>query len=398
MGAVNRRALLAGGLALAAGTAGAAWLLRPREAGCGPRLTRADLDAGIALAGRYLVAAQRPEGDFLYEVDWKTGAVATDNNAVRQAGATWGVALLHRETRDPAHREALDRALALWDENAVETDGVRWCGYPGDKAGRIGTVALVALSLLERLAAPEGLADPSATRAKLDALCAFVARARRPAGGFFGTFDPRTGEHKGAADPYGDGEALLLHVRSGIELGVEERVARALGWAEQDYGRHVAEPLAEEPDPAATKGYFQWSAMSWHALATAGRDPARWGGRLVEQAVWMVDVHATLSRRKNTAYAYEGIVPAWAWARDVGDDVLARKLACVVHQGLRKLSSWQLGHPLALPGLKDAPERWHGGVQNAADEVPLRIDVTQHQLHALLLARGHGADAAELPG
>ncbi|WP_163647438.1 hypothetical protein [Mycolicibacterium monacense] len=89
-------------------------------------------------------------------------------------------------------------------------------------------------------------------------------------------------------------------------------MTRVLGWAEEDYDMFVAKPLAAEPDPALTKGYFQWSAMSWFALADAGFAPEVWGRRLVEQALWMVDVHRTLTRTRNTGYAYEGIVPAWS--------------------------------------------------------------------------------------
>ncbi len=109
----------------------------------------------------------------------------------------------------------------------------------------------------------------------------------------------------------------------------------------------------------------------------------------------MVDVHRTLSRTRNTAYAYEGLVPAWEWARRTGDQDTARKLAGVVHQGLRKLCSWQLGHPLASAALRSAPQQFLGGVQNHATKPQLRIDVTAHQLHALILARRLGIDSAD---
>lgn len=362
---------------------------------CDTRLTRADLDAGVDLGGFYMLMAQRPEGNFVYDVDWTTGRESTDDNAVRQAGATWGMALQYRETRDPAYRAALDCAHAWWEADAHTADGRRWQGQRGARAGQLGTVALVGLSLLERLAAPEGLTDPAATRASLDAICAFLAAARRPGGGFHGTFHPRFGTYFGSADPYSSGEALLLLARSGLELGVSERVARALAWAEEDYDLFVAKPLAREPDPDLTKGYYQWSSMTWFALASAGYAPEIWGRRLVEQALWMVDIHRTLSRTRNTGYAYEGIIPAWEWARRTGHDDTARKLACVVHQGLRKLCSWQLGHPLAPAALRSAPERFHGGVQNHAIEPALRIDVTQHQVHALIYARRFGIETAE---
>ncbi|ORB22145.1 ATP-grasp fold amidoligase family protein [Mycolicibacterium monacense] len=362
---------------------------------CGSGLGRGDIDAGIALGGRYLLAAQRAGGDFLYEVDWVSGAESPDDSAVCQAGATWGMALLYRETGDLAYRAALDRSLARWLAEARVGEGRQWLGQGGARSGRLGSVALVGLALLECLSGPTGSADPTVAREALGALCAFVEDARLPGGGFRGAFDPESGVHSGSADPYSSGEALLLLARTGLELGVPDRVTRVLGWAEEDYDMFVAKPLAAEPDPALTKGYFQWSAMSWFALADAGFAPEVWGRRLVEQALWMVDVHRTLTRTRNTGYAYEGIVPAWEWARRTGDDDTARRLACVIHQGLRKLCSWQLGHPLAPATLRAAPERFHGAVQNHRSEPALRIDVTQHQLHALILARRYGIDTAE---
>jgi D-alanine-D-alanine ligase-like ATP-grasp enzyme len=362
---------------------------------CGPRLTRADLDAGIELCGHYLLAAQRPDGDFVYEIDWTTGIESYDDNAVRQAGATWGMALLYRETCDPVHRAALDRSLARWEADARTSGGRRWQAHHGAPSGRLGTVALVGLSLLERLAAPEGLANPAATRTSLEALCAFVVDARMSQGGFRGAFDAETGAHNRPADPYSSGEALLLLARSGIELGIGDLVARMVEWADQDYDKFVAKPLEKEPDPDVTKSYYQWGSMTWYALASAGHSPEIWGRRLIDQALWMIDVHRTLERTRNTGYAYEGIVPAWEWANRTNDENNAGKLACVAHLGLRKLCSWQLGHPLARQVLRAAPERYRGAVQNHAKQPALRIDVTQHQLHALTYARQMGIDTAE---
>ena len=66
------------------------------------------------------------------------------------------------------------------------------------------------------------------------------------------------------------------------------------------------------------------------------------------------------------------------------------KLGCVIEEGLSKLMSWQVGSPLANSVIAARPTndpRAIGGVQNHHREPGLRIDVTQHELHALLLAR-----------
>ena len=70
-----------------------------------------------------------------------------------------------------------------------------------------------------------------------------------------------------------------------------------------------------------------------------------------------------------------------------------REASRVVVEGLRRLTGWQVGHPLAAPFLRAAPQsdlRARGGVQMKEEGDRLRVDVTQHQMHALLLARRAG--------
>jgi UDP-N-acetylmuramoyl-tripeptide--D-alanyl-D-alanine ligase len=122
------------------------------------------------------------------------------------------------------------------------------------------------------------------------------------------------------------------------------------------------------------------------------------GTWLLEMAHWQVDVHETLRRKRNTGYAYEGMVPAWTWASHLvatRDDKVnveelqatAQKIQCTMEKGLSKLISWQVGM-----GVEEDAAEWDGikglgGIQNAAHESPLRIDVTQHQMHATILTR-----------
>lgn len=259
-------------------------------------------------------------------------------------------------------------------------------GTPRD--GALGTVVLVAMALAERLRRPEGL-DPERLermRRALDGSIAFVRASRRPEGRFYEEHDLSRGMRRGDPSPYADGEALLLFATLAVRDGRSDLLPETLRWAEEDHAVLVRDALAAEPDPASTKGYYQWASMAWAQLIAGGHDPDLWGTRLTDLAVWMIEVHRTLSRTRNTAYAYEGLLPAFAEARRRQDPELARRLACVAHQGLRKLCSWQLGHPLASDALRGAPEVYRGGVQNHALEPGLRIDVTQHQLHALTLA------------
>jgi len=161
--------------------------------------------------------------------------------------------------------------------------------------------------------------------------------------------------------------------------------------ADSGYVQNIQESLAKDPDSKITKGYYQWSSMAFFELATSGwEDTEKYGTYLLELADWMIDVHKTLWRTRNTAYAYEGIIHAYQLAILNKDKKRAVKYARVIDKGLAKLTSWQIGHSSANEYISRKPVDDPfavGGIQNHRKEPGLRIDVTQHQMHAVILAR-----------
>jgi UDP-N-acetylmuramoyl-tripeptide--D-alanyl-D-alanine ligase len=139
-----------------------------------------------------------------------------------------------------------------------------------------------------------------------------------------------------------------------------------------------------------TKGYYQWSTMAFYELATSDFPDTRvYGDTVLRLADWMIDVHNVLTRTRNTGYAYEGIIHAYALAKQRGDSVRQAKYGCVIDLGLEHIMSWQVGGPVSNRYTASSPDdaKAVGGIQNAAFEPALRIDVTQHQMHATMLAR-----------
>ena len=109
----------------------------------------------------------------------------------------------------------------------------------------------------------------------------------------------------------------------------------------------------------------------------------------------MIDVHRTLERTRNTAYAYEGIIHAYEIARRNNCSYHIEKYFSVIDEGLYKLTTWQVGGPIPNTFLKDNPTSnifAIGGIMNHKEEAPLRIDVTQHQMHAVILAQKYVYD------
>ena len=359
---------------------------------CSRAVDRALLDRSLQIGADYLVRAQRQEGNFTYGYDWRARREVEDDSQVRQAGASWGLGLIFVAERDPRVGAALTRSLAFFQRHTRGHGDARWIAYPGATDGSLGTVALTALAHLERLSAV-GASDPRA-RELLDGYLATVVAARRPDGLFHASYRLDDGSPFGPPSPYFDGEALLALVKAARYGGRADLLPAAILAADRGHELNVVEAREANPDSTRTKGYYQWASLAYYELATwsgAGLQTALYASWLFDLADWMVDVHRTLSRTRNTGYAYEGLIPAYALARTRGDHARAERLRCVIERGLEKITSWQIGSPRANRFIRSqaADPRALGGVQNHAAEPLLRIDVTQHQMHAVLLARKH---------
>merc|ERR1719247_2557257 len=129
--------------------------------------------------------------------------------------------------------------------------------------------------------------------------------------------------------------------------------------------------------------------MSWHELLTSEHAAkyAEFQHRLVDYGLWMVEVHQVARKPLNTGYAYEGLIPAFVVARQSGLKEAQNILGCAIDSGMKRVTGMQLGHKLAVGLAAQAPplERTRGGVQNSLSEPGLRIDTTQHQMHAVIM-------------
>lgn len=350
------------------------------------------LDTSLALGTRFLLRNQKKAGNFQYELDWKTSEYADGDSPVRQAGAAWGLALIHHDLhlrgQPKAHvARALRRAFAFFDRHSKLFEGRRIIAYPGTDFGRLGTVALTALALIDYLR----VTPHQRLRRRLDEYLAFIVSARLRGGRFRSSYRHDDGKPTGRPSPYFDGECLLALAKAARYLGRSDLTKLALAEADAGHAANVRDALEDDPDSDITKGYYQWASMAYFELATWKKTAApKHGRRLVDLADWMIDVHRTLRRTRNTGYAYEGIIPAYVIAKRDGDDAKADKLRCTIDRGMSRLTSWQVGHPLAnryIRSRKRHDPRAVGGVQNHRKESLLRIDVTQHQMHAVILAR-----------
>ena len=347
------------------------------------------LDRAVAMNLEFILNNQKEAGNFTYEYDFVAKVEGRGDSSVRQAGALWGLGLIHLRAPTDRAAAAIRKGVAFFERAGIVRDGRRFIRYPGEDEVKTGCVALTALALIEFLRS--GAAPEEGCRMHLGQYLEYLVSLRRPDGLFHGAARPEDGVGDGGPSPYSDGETLLALIKAAKYLGMTQYRDMALASAEAMYAEHVVAALKRHPDSDQTKGFYQWGSMAFYELAVSGwPEVDRYPRRVIDLAYWMIDVHRTLERPRNTAYAYEGIAHAWELARLEGDREAMAKLESVIQRGMARLLSLQVGGPLQNEYLRfhsTRDPRAIGGVMNGAADPVLRIDVTQHQAHATLLVR-----------
>jgi len=382
------------------------------EAGADPReslklkMTPELLEQSYALGSAFLVKWQFPEGNFRYMYDWVDQTWVQDDHQVRQAGSLWGLGTCYRYKPTEPARKALDLGLKFWFGHTVEGpgEGTLTLKYPGDDHIDIGSVALVSLAIIEYLQAEGPMEEDyrAELNTKLDGYLAFIVWMQRDNGHIAESYNHVKGKRKERSSPYYDGESLLALTKAARQLGRENLVPTIEKAAPAMARTYTVKAWPKDRDSKQTKGFYQWSSMSYLEYYLAEwKDYKTMGDVAVVLGYWMTHTHSTVTRRRNHAYAMEGLIAGWHIANLQGDIPAQTDLLYTLDRSFYKLSQWQIGGPLAkengwlVKNGTDDPMAV-GGVMNArkpsgqpvAKDVShqLRIDVTQHQMHAVTTA------------
>lgn len=357
-------------------------------------MSLAEMKKSLAMGVDFLLANQKPEGNFNYLYDWINKKQDPSDNQVRQAGALWGISLIYNDRPSEATQRALDKAFDFFFEHTqVGPDGSLIVVYPGERDTGSGTVALVAMAIVDylRVNPPISSQRRSELETKLDGYLKFLVWMQMENGHISKSYDYKRDKRIEFSSPYYDGETLLCltkaakYLNRGHLIPVIERAAAAMA-------RTYAFAWQDDGKPDRTKGFYQWGSMSFWEIQDAGwKDGELYADLTLMLANWMIRTHRTLSRARNTAYAHEALTHAYQIAEKRGDKRAASELRRTVDQAMLKLCSWQVNGPLADRNsfLRDNPTDdplARGGFMNHRSEAPLRIDVTQHQSHAMILA------------
>lgn len=364
-------------------------------------IDEAALRTSVDLGADHLCAQQKPDGLFRYEIDVVTNRESPDDNMIRQVGAFWALSLLLTDPEarlDDARRQRVETAFARMQRWIVSRTrplpqhaGATMVDLGGDV--QTGAVALVALGYLELVKA--GRREYAAP---LRGLLAYLAAARGPSGTFRDQYRPAKRAFGTRSNPYADGEALLALAKNRAVLGDHTYDGLLDAAAGKLRDRWYA---SDETDDK--KGFYQWGTMAFYWIARADPTRARaWQDVILKYADWQVLEHKTLGRTRNTSYAVEGLATAFAVAHARSDRTRMRSLRYTILKTHARAISAQIGHPLsrhnpfvqAIPRARRESARLRGGFLNGHADPTLRIDVTQHALHAILLTLEHGVLAA----
>jgi len=369
-----------------------------RHADYRPKLSKAILSESFAKGRAFLLANQKPAGNFNYEYNFVEKKLSKDDNQVRQAGALWGIALCHQYEQTPETRAALERGLNFFFENSRPgPDNSLLLFYPGSKVIETGGVALISLAIIDYLRADNTIA-PDRRRnleEKLNGYLVFLRRQQLPDGDF------SRGALRGVniplkqTSPYFDGETLLALIKAAKYMNRQELkpiIEKAVAYLPYKY---TVRAWRDKLDSDQTKSFYQWGTMAFWEYVDAGWPASDvLADTVLALAWWQINTHRILSKGRNSAYAYEGLLHAYLMAEKKGEQAAVDEIAYVIDKGLYRLTSWQVEGPLVganrfLSAHRTSDSSAIGGVMNEDDKAPLRIDVTQHQMHAVVLALRH---------
>ena len=324
---------------------------------------------------------------------WVDDRMDADDNEVRQAGALWGLTLIYQYRPSEKLLNHIRKSLNFFNKNSHSIGGTRFIKYGESVTGRTGTVALVALAHIDLLRSnSHGLSsvEKELYEKHMNEYVNFLVRARTTEGLWHQSYDSASGNAFGKNSSYFDGEALLAMIKAARYLGRTDLKEIIMNSADAGFRTNIEWALKEDEDSPITKGYYQWSSMAFYEIGETGwQGSEKYKSCVIDLAYWMINVHRTLSRNGNTAYAYEGIIHAYRAARDLGDTRAEKYFRDVIDAGLHKLTTWQVGHSAANSYIRNHKTKRpiaRGGVQNHRSRPDLRIDVTQHQMHAVVLA------------
>jgi len=359
------------------------------------KLERRILTEAIEKARIYYLSQQTDLGNFIYAQDVIDPEKIEDDNQVRQAGAIWGLACLNRDRPTLPTARAVIRGLQFFIDNSRPL-GFGHTGplYPGTNEIKTGTVALVVLSMVELWRGEEmyltrmgrGLCS-----AWVSNYLSYLGGMEMDNGSWGRVYRAGINEREPIPSSYYDGEALLAYCRAARYMDHPELIPKIEKIVPLLIKKYTVDAWQLDPESDETKGFFQWGCMAFLEYVEADwKDADMVGDACLALAWWQLHQRNVEAREGNTAYAVEGLLAAYRVAEIRQDKAAMAMLRTAVEGMLVRQIATQVGGPLEKYNFFLTHQRYRpecvGGIMQSAAGGQIRIDVVQHQMHAMLLA------------
>jgi hypothetical protein len=345
----------------------------------------------------WMLGNVQPDGREVYLFFPSRGAEAKGNNTIRQWMATICLGRIAKSGQYPAAQEIADRNLR-YNMKAFyrDRDGLGSIEYDG--SSKLGAIALALGAIMESPIRSEFAKEEAALRRTIDRLWLPTGR--------FDTFLTSSGTPGGEDDEgelEGDdhlkyhnfypGEALLslaLTFAETRDATLEQKILTS--------ARHYKEWHLQNRNPA----FVPWHTQAYYVMWQQ-RQHAELRDWIFEMNDWllgmqersMVEYEDTLGRfydPKNPQYGgphasstgvyLEGLIDAFALAREVGDEKRVQKYRRAILLGLRDAMQLEFGDEIDWFYVAK-PERVRGGLRVAVYDNQIRVDNVQHVLMGL---------------
>jgi hypothetical protein len=379
-------------------------LIRPEE------VTHDSLQAFARRMSEWMLNSVQPDGCEVYLFFPSRGEEAKGNNTIRQWMATICLGRIAKSGQYPAAQEIADRNLR-YNMKAFykDRDGLGSIEYDG--SSKLGAIALALGAIMESPIRSEFSSEEAALRRAIDHLWLPTGR--------FDTFLTLSGTQQGD-DEEGElesddalkyhnfypGEALLSLAMTFAETrdaALEQKILTS--------ARHYKQWHLENRNPAFvpwhTEAYYvMWQQRQYAELKDWVFEMNDWLLGMQERS--MVEHEDTLGRfydPKNPQYGgphasstgvyLEGLIDAFALAREVGDEKRVQKYRRAILLGLRDAMQLEFGDEIDWFYVAE-PQRVRGGLRVAVYDNQIRVDNVQHVLMGLqkVLARFKSEDYA----
>ena len=350
-------------------------------------VTRASLEDTIDRLGDYLMYRQQKDGHFAYQYEPALDVYTSDDNEVRQAGATAALAAYAAYTGRAAVAECATRSLRYHLQRRREFPGVPGAAFIAtpDGENKLGVTALVCLALTIHPQAEQWTKERQALMAGMLAL-------QQESGMFLTAFPPAVRVTAQGQD-YFPGEALLA-LAAAYEREPRADILQAFDRALGFYAKY----FEQSPSPA----FVPWQVQAYARMArhTKRADYRRYVFQLTD---WLADhqlnrtscewpelwggIAAYQEGRVGVATAayLEGFAAALELARAVDDQARVARYEEVVRSAARFVIQLQVREEEAY--YIRSPQDAVGGIRTAPALNLLRVDHVQHALIGLMGTR-----------